>query len=152
MLIICFNKFMTSDKFNASAVSNISIIVNQHQLFDCEFLFWDTACHVIICTWCEYAVESSKLTRYLQKFHDRILSFLIWKKLEICMSKNQIIKRDDKIKIHLAEQQDFSSHLIIYYDDHVCLYADYDYVSLKNSMMKKHLKKHNNMWNDYTES
>ncbi len=68
------------------------------------------------------------------------------------MSKNQIIKKNDKIKIHLAEQQDFSSHLIVYHDDHVCLYADCDYVSSKNSTMKKYLKKHNNMWDNHTKS
>ncbi len=145
MLIICFNKFVTSDEFNASAVNNISIIMNQHQSFDCEFLFWNTAHHVIICTWCEHAIEFNKLTRYLQKFHDRILSLLTWKKLEICISKNQIIEKNNKIKIHLAEQQDFSSHLTIYHNDHVCLHADCDYVSLKSLMMKKHLKKHNNI-------
>ncbi len=145
MLIICFSKSVTSDEFNISAVNNINIIMNQHQLFNHESLFWDITYHVIICTWCEHAVELSKLIKYLQKFHNRILSFLIWKKLEICMSKNQIIKKNNKIKIHLAEQQDFFSHLIIYYNNYVCLHADCNYISLKSSMMKKHLKKYNNI-------
>ncbi len=151
MLIICFSKSATSDEFNASAVSNVSVTVDQHQSFGREPLFWDTARHVIICTWCEHAVGPSGLARHLQKFHGRILSLSARKELEACMPKDQAIEGDDKVKVHLAEQQGFSPHLAVYRDGHVCLHAGCGYASPKGSTMEKHLKKHNNMWDGHTE-
>ena len=151
---IYLNELVASHAFNSLIETVIDDADKFSSFSDNNFLCWNAACCVIICRWCEHVIEFRWVSKHFQKKHHEFLSLSAWIRILESLSFEQIIKKNNRTDMLLAEQHSYFSYLIIYSDDHLCMMCDCEYICVKSFIMRKHMIMHdfNNKWNDHVKS